>query len=384
MSPAQAARQLEAGTGIPIVDLGPVLANGPGAFDQAVLEVGEASESLGFFYLCNRDVPQAHIDRMLVHTERFHGLALERKMDVKVLAHNIGYLPLGGQTQRSCPSLYGPSRHPDRSASYFLRAEYPETYPDRLALGVRQPPARRSAGIQGDLSGVFRRPDLARRPGARTAVRGARPQCGLHPETRGLQPATSCDCCTTRHATRHWKASSASGGTATTATVRFTQAKVAGLEIITREGDGVEAPALAGQLLFNHGDMCQRWTNDRFRSAPHRAINKSGRNRYSIPFFVSTRMDVPLACLPTCQGPENPAKYPPDHLWRVSRATPEQKLRSAQVASRARRSRSPHDSYDASRRLRTLPGRIVLGVKRLARICAGPHASKDRIEHETW
>src|SRR6185436_8444606 len=47
--------------------------------------------------------------------------------------HNIGYLPLGGQTQRSYQSLYGESKHPDRSASYFVRAEYSEDHPDRIA-----------------------------------------------------------------------------------------------------------------------------------------------------------------------------------------------------------------------------------------------------------
>ena len=32
--------------------------------------------------------------RVLEQTERFHSLPEERKMEVKVLAHNIGYLPL--------------------------------------------------------------------------------------------------------------------------------------------------------------------------------------------------------------------------------------------------------------------------------------------------
>jgi isopenicillin N synthase-like dioxygenase len=83
------------------------------------------------------------------------------------------------------------------------------------------------------------------------------------------------------------------------------------LEIYTRDGQWIEAPALPGHLLFNNGDMAKVWTNDRFRSAPHRVINKSGKTRYSIPFFVSTRFDVPLSCLPTCQGPGNPPKYAP-------------------------------------------------------------------------
>ena len=44
-----------------------------------------------------------------------------------------GYLPLGGQTQRSYQSLYGESKHPDLSASYFVRKEYEADHPDRIA-----------------------------------------------------------------------------------------------------------------------------------------------------------------------------------------------------------------------------------------------------------
>src|SRR4051812_48768538 len=43
----------------------------------------------------------------------------------------VGYLPQGGQTQRT--SRYGASRHPDTSASYYIRQEFPADHPDRLA-----------------------------------------------------------------------------------------------------------------------------------------------------------------------------------------------------------------------------------------------------------
>lgn len=68
----------------------------------------------------------------------------------------------------------------------------------------------------------------------------------------------------------------------------------------------------------NNSDMCRRWTNDRFRSAPHRVINVSGRARYSIPFFFGVRADVKLECLPGCHGPDNPAKYPPLSMASIS------------------------------------------------------------------
>jgi isopenicillin N synthase-like dioxygenase len=61
----------------------------------------------------------------------------------------------------------------------------------------------------------------------------------------------------------------------------------------------------------NSGDMMFRWTNGRFKSTPHRALPPVGRHRYAIPFFLGPQIDTVIACLPTCQGPENPPKFPP-------------------------------------------------------------------------
>ena len=42
-----------------------------------------------------------------------------------------------------------------------------------------------------------------------------------------------------------------------------------------------------------------------------RAFPPVGRPRYAIPFFLGPHLDTEIACLPTCQGPDNPAKFPP-------------------------------------------------------------------------
>ena len=89
------------------------------------------------------------------------------------------------------------------------------------------------------------------------------------------------------------------------------QARVPGLEILSRDGEWIPAGAPDGLLLVNNSDMLRMWSNDRFRSAPHRVINKTGAERHSIPFFTAPRHDVMLECLPTCQGPGNPPKYAP-------------------------------------------------------------------------
>jgi isopenicillin N synthase-like dioxygenase len=76
-------------------------------------------------------------------------------------------------------------------------------------------------------------------------------------------------------------------------------------------GNWVEAPPVKGALVVNIGEMMARWTNDLFVATPHRVINRSGKARYSIPFFFATNYDTVISCLPSCTTPLYPARYEP-------------------------------------------------------------------------
>ena len=73
----------------------------------------------------------------------------------------------------------------------------------------------------------------------------------------------------------------------------------------------MDAPAPAGSFLVNGGMMLHRWTNERFLATPHRVTNRSGQERYAIPFFMDCSYDAVMAPIPTCADATHPAKYPP-------------------------------------------------------------------------
>jgi isopenicillin N synthase-like dioxygenase len=86
---------------------------------------------------------------------------------------------------------------------------------------------------------------------------------------------------------------------------------VGGLEVHTRAGKWIEAPAMPGAFVVNIGDCLMRWTNDVYVSTPHRVVNRSGRERYSIAFFFDPNPDAEVAVIPSCVGAGERARYEP-------------------------------------------------------------------------
>jgi len=109
------------------------------------------------------------------------------------------------------------------------------------------------------------------------------------------------------------------------------------LEVLNHNGQWVSAPPLPNTLVCNVGDFLEMATNNQFVSTVHRVVNKTGKERYSIPYFFSPSKDVMIETLPTCVSAEQPAMVPiRAGDWQLERLLRARYKHPSSVAARAR------------------------------------------------
>lgn len=296
---------------IPVIDLGPYFAGVPGALETSAAAVRDALETIGFFIIIHHGVAPALIDRTFAEAKRFHEQPLEAKMALRMNEHNNGYMAMGQYAVWT--SEVNTNDQPDLNEAFFVKRERrpddpllqsgrrfvgPNQWPDHLpgfretvleytevvdALGRRLLPI---CAVALDLV-----PDAFDQAFADSQFSfrlSHYPPVPAEANQFGIAPHTDANFLTL-----------------------LAQTDVPGLQVRMPSGDWLEVPSIPGSFAVNSGDMMLRWTNGRFKSTPHRALPPVGRHRYAIPFFLGPQIDTVIACLPTCQGPEDPPKFPP-------------------------------------------------------------------------
>ena len=289
---------------VPVIDMAPLLQNGDVV--DLVREIRMACEQVGFFYVKNHGIPAATIMAMIDASRRFFEQPLETRMKTVKDQFHRGYLPIG--------TTQYPGRSPDLKDSFDIGVDLPLEDPDVIS------------GLP--LHGPNQWPDLAdfREPAEDyfSAVHGF----GM----RLLEALALSLQLTPDYFVRHYKKPTilmrlmhyppqdqaldegSIGATPHTdfglATVLY-QDPSGGLELQLPDGSWISAPFIADTLFVNLGQLMSRWTNDVYRAALHRVVNRRSQDRYSIPFFFNPDHHASVECIASCQSPERPARYPP-------------------------------------------------------------------------
>jgi isopenicillin N synthase-like dioxygenase len=276
---------------VPVIDVRALVdASSGAAARRAVAErLGAACRESGFFYVVGHGVDEALQTRLEALSRRFFALPVEEKMAIRMALGGSawrGYFPVGGELT---------SGRPDRKEGLYLGTELGSDHPLVRAgtplhgpnLFPSEPSGLREAvldylaaltllghslmggialslGLEEDYfaAGAMVDPLVLFRifnypPGPGTAGDG-QPAWGVGEHT--------------------------DYGVLTI----LKQDEAGGLQVKSRMGGEVrwvDAPPIPGSFVCNIGDMLDRMTRGVYRSTPHRVLNRSGRDRLSLPFF---------------------------------------------------------------------------------------------------
>lgn len=280
---------------LPRLDLGAYRAGVPGAREEVADQLRHALENVGFFCIVNHGIDWERVDAIYEQAARYHALPLEQKLPQQMSARMMGYNRLGDEGNDGRP--------PALNAAFFMarpessRNQWPE---EAVLPGFRAactayyetmeqlchewllPLYAVALGLEPSFFQASFAPSLATlRLSHYPPVPAADDQYGIDPHTDAgfmtLLPANPVD----------------------------------GLWIRPAGSEWFEPRQEPESFVVNSGDMLRRWTNNRFLSTMHRAINRSVTDRYAIPYFYDPRVDTIVECLPSCCNAENPARYEP-------------------------------------------------------------------------
>jgi isopenicillin N synthase-like dioxygenase len=313
-------------TEVPVLDLTPLLRGE--RIDALARDLHHACTTTGFFYVANHGVARSIVDGVFDATRRYFALPLEERMNDRMDDRfRRGFMPYGINPH--------PGYDPDLKESYEIGVDLPPDDPDVRAGRPLHAPNRWPAD----------KPWLrvAAEPYFTATLELGKALLRLFAVALGEpEPFFLQWCKKTMAQSRlfHYPPQRAPENEQEWGVAPHTdygmitlllQDPIGGLELRKRDGEWIGAPYIEDTYVVNLGDLCKVWTNDVYVSNLHRVVNRSGRERYSIPMFFNLDYGAPVRPLRSCVSAENPARYEPiasgDYL--VGRFRDVQKLKAA-------------------------------------------------------
>ncbi|KAI8986155.1 Clavaminate synthase-like protein [Trametes punicea] len=338
MSLVQAAHEAEASSAfkdIPIIDLKEIDKPGPTIRKALADAVRDACMNVGFLYVKNHGISEDIIERAFAASKEFFSLPLEKKMelDIRKAANFKGYNPI-------LSSNNDPLNRGDLHEGFEFGWEEVDTpyynkkrAVDGVMTGANVWPSELPGFRESVLSYYHAAVNLGRKlfplfalaldlpenffddktknAAAIMRVLHYPPQTGpMDDRVIGIGAHTDADFNNLLRSFEVCRAPlSRPRNILHCFTILWQQPEIQALQVLNKQKQWIDAPPIPGTLVVNLGDQFARWTNDIFKSTVHRAINRSGVRRYSMPLFFGTDYDVKLEPIPSCVSPMRPPKY---------------------------------------------------------------------------
>ena len=252
-------------------------------FSRALLQdFFSAYNTYGFGYIINHGIEKTLIEQLFQVSKQFHSQPLSEKMRVALDHNHRGYIAINTSTDVN--SKLADVKKPNQSESFMMMREDKSELPDVYLSGPNQWPKLEN------FKEVLEKYTFNMTKLGRNLMRLALLSSGV----KDLSVMHSLDTPTIWLRLLHYPPISKNSPSDLYGSAPHTdfgcltilaQDEIGGLQVQTREGEWIDVPKLEGSFVVNVGDMLSRYTNGLLRSTPHRVINKSGKERFSCPFF---------------------------------------------------------------------------------------------------
>lgn len=241
-----------------------------------------AYNKYGFGYIINHGIEKTLIEQLFQVSKQFHSQPLSEKMRVALDHNHRGYIAINTSTDVN--SKLADVKKPNQSESFMMMREDKSELPDVYLSGPNQWPKLEN------FKEVLEKYTFNMTKLGRNLMRLALQSSGV----KDLSVMQSLDTPTIWLRLLHYPPISKNSPSDLYGSAPHTdfgcltilaQDEIGGLQVQTREGKWIDVPKLEGSFVVNVGDMLSRYTNGLLRSTPHRVINKSGKERFSCPFF---------------------------------------------------------------------------------------------------
>src|SRR5690606_28958102 len=298
---------------IPSVDLADFLSDDPTRKQKFVNEIGKAYEEIGFVSLKNHFLSDNLVDELYKEVKAFFDLPVEvkQKYEIEGLGGQRGYISFGkehakGKKEGDLKEFWHFGQEPSEDAN--LVDEYPEN------VKVEELKDFNHTGMEAyrmlEKTGIYVLRALAIYIGLdefyfdKWASHGNSILRPIHYPPITEEP----------------KGAERAGAHGDINLITLLMgASTGGLQVLRKDGQWIDAIPKEDELVINVGDMLERLTNNKLRSTIHKVINPPreqwDKPRYSRPYFMHKRSEMPRKCFDEGISPENAKQY--EHMTAV-------------------------------------------------------------------